>query len=90
MKKRLDFYCFVTLYGLLSLENNLNIPSKRNKHKNVERKKFIFVTVLKFTEEKIRFRSWSQIRIRNTAFDHMSEFKANVLLCKWDQLTMIA
>jgi hypothetical protein len=35
MKKNIDFYCFVT-----SLKNDVNVPSKRNKHKNLARKIF--------------------------------------------------
>ncbi len=33
-KKNLDSYCFVTSCGLLSLKNDINVPSKSNKQKN--------------------------------------------------------
>jgi hypothetical protein len=41
MKKNLDFYCSVTSlnpYDFLSLKNAVNVPSKRNRPKNLERK----------------------------------------------------
>jgi hypothetical protein len=35
------------------LKNDVNVPSKRNKHKNLEKKKFlVFVGILKITAEK--------------------------------------
>jgi hypothetical protein len=35
MKKNLDIYCFATSSGdFLSLKNDVNVPSERNKHKN--------------------------------------------------------
>ncbi len=39
MKKSLDFYCFLALY-FLSLKNDVNVPSKRNKHKNLKKKDY--------------------------------------------------
>jgi hypothetical protein len=33
-KKNVDSYCFVTSFGLLSLNNDVNVPSKSNKKKN--------------------------------------------------------
>jgi hypothetical protein len=33
-KKNLDSYCFVTSFGLFIFENDVNVPSKRNKQKN--------------------------------------------------------
>ncbi len=33
-KKNLDSYCFVTSLDFLSLINDVNVPSKSNKHKN--------------------------------------------------------
>jgi hypothetical protein len=33
-KKNLDSYYFVTLLDFLSLKNDVNVPSKSNKHKN--------------------------------------------------------
>jgi hypothetical protein len=33
--KILDYYCFVTSFGLLSLKNDVNVPSKSNKQKNL-------------------------------------------------------
>jgi hypothetical protein len=32
-KKNLDSYCFVTSLDFLSLKNDVNVPSKSNKHK---------------------------------------------------------
>ncbi len=37
-KKNLDSYCFVTSFGLLSLKNDVNDPSKNNKQKNFIKK----------------------------------------------------
>jgi hypothetical protein len=34
-KKNLDSYCFVTLLDFLSLKNDVNVPSKSNKKKNL-------------------------------------------------------
>jgi hypothetical protein len=34
-KKNLDSYYFVTLFDILSLKNDVNVPSKSNKQKNV-------------------------------------------------------
>jgi hypothetical protein len=39
------------LYDLLSLKNDINVPSQRNKHKNFE-EFFVVVGVLKVTDEK--------------------------------------
>jgi hypothetical protein len=33
-KKNLDSYCIVTSFGLFSLQNGINVPSKSNKKKN--------------------------------------------------------
>jgi hypothetical protein len=35
-KKNIDSYCFVFFYDFLSLENDVNVPSKSNKQKNVD------------------------------------------------------
>jgi hypothetical protein len=35
MDKNLDFFCFVTSYDFLSLKNDVNVSSKRNKHENI-------------------------------------------------------
>jgi hypothetical protein len=40
-KKNLDSYYFVTLFDILSLKNDVNVPSKRNKQKKLFTK-FIF------------------------------------------------
>jgi len=38
-EENLDFYCFVTsFYYFLSLTNDVNVPSKSNKHKNLKKK----------------------------------------------------
>jgi hypothetical protein len=34
-KKNLDSYYFVTLFDFLSLKNDVNVPSKSNKHKKL-------------------------------------------------------
>jgi hypothetical protein len=34
IKKNLDFYCFVTSFGLLSLKNDVNVPAKSDEKKN--------------------------------------------------------
>ncbi len=34
-KKNLDSYCFVTSFDFLSLKNDVNVPSKCNKQKNI-------------------------------------------------------
>ncbi len=61
----IDSYRFVTLYDFLSLKNDVNVPSKSNKHKNSEKK--IYVDILKITDEngriRIRIRIWIWIRI---------------------------
>ncbi len=66
-------------YNLLSLKNDVNVPSKRNKHKN-SREKIIFGVNLKVTDEKLdlfvkgtdlRIRIWDSHKmswIWNTAF----------------------
>jgi hypothetical protein len=44
-------------YDFLSLKNDVNVPSKRNnsnKHKNLVKKKILFVGVFKVTDEKGR------------------------------------
>ncbi len=40
-KKNLDSYCLVTFFGLLSLKNNVNVPSKSKKQKNLFKKSFL-------------------------------------------------
>jgi hypothetical protein len=52
MKKNRAFYCFVTSLWLLSLKNDINVPSKRKKHKNLREKKLFFVGIFKVTDEK--------------------------------------
>jgi hypothetical protein len=54
-KKNLDSYYFVTSFGLLSLKNDENVPSKSNKQKNFFLNLF-FVGVLKVNDENSRFR----------------------------------
>ncbi len=51
------------LYDFLSLKND--VPSKRNKHKNLK-KKNIFVAILKVNDEK----SWIRILIHNSGLSH--------------------
>jgi hypothetical protein len=58
-KKNLDSYRFVTsLYDFLSLKNDVNVPSKSIKQKNLG-KKLVFVGILKINDENSR----SRIRI---------------------------
>ncbi len=59
-KKNLDFYCFVTSFELFIFENDINVPSKSNKKKNLLTKNYFFVGVLKVNDEN----RWIQIRIR--------------------------
>jgi hypothetical protein len=40
IKKNIDSYCFVTFFDFLSLENDVNVPSKSNKQKTLRKKKF--------------------------------------------------
>jgi hypothetical protein len=58
-KKNLDSYYF----GLLSLKNDVNVPSKSNKQKNFFLTSF-FVGILKVDDENIRIQIRIQIRIR--------------------------
>ncbi len=62
IKKKLDFYCFGILYDFLSLKNEVSVPSKSKKNR-----KFLFVGILKATDEKSRI--WirkSFVRIRGS------------------------
>ncbi len=34
--ENLDFYCLATSYDFLSLKNDVNVPSKRNRHKKFD------------------------------------------------------
>ncbi len=52
------FSLVTTFNDFLSLKNDINVPSKSNKQKNLE--KIIFVGILKVTDEKSRI----QIPIR--------------------------
>jgi hypothetical protein len=56
VKKNLDSFYFVTLFDFLSLKNDVNVPSKRNKQKNC-RKNLFFVGILKVNDEN----SWIRI-----------------------------
>ncbi len=51
----------------------VNVPSKRNKHKNLGKKIIIVFGVLKVTDEKSRIRSWIQIRSRSISQRYRSE-----------------
>ena len=42
-KKNLDFYCLWLLNDFLSLKNDVNVPSERNKHKNLREKKLFLL-----------------------------------------------
>ncbi len=44
------------LYDFLSLKNDVNVPTKSNKPKNLEKKLFFFVDVLKVIDENNRIR----------------------------------
>jgi hypothetical protein len=54
-KKNLDSYCFVTSFDFLSLINDVNVPSKSTKQKNVFLNYF-FVGILKVNDEYSRIR----------------------------------
>jgi hypothetical protein len=70
-KKTLISTVLRLLYDFLSLKNDVNVPSKRNKRK---RKKItFFVGVFKISDENSRIRirprirfTWSQVRIRGS------------------------
>jgi hypothetical protein len=52
-RKNLDFFCFVTSFGLFIFENDVNVPSKSNKQKNVI-KNYFFVDLLKVNDKNSR------------------------------------
>jgi hypothetical protein len=52
-KKKFVSYSFLTFYDFLSVKNDVNVPSKSNKQKNLE-KKIVFVGVLKTNDENSR------------------------------------
>jgi hypothetical protein len=65
-KKNLDTYCFVTSFGLFIFENDVNVPSKSNKQKNILQNLF-FVGILKVSDENSRIRIHTKMSwIRNT------------------------
>jgi hypothetical protein len=43
-KKNLDSYCFVTSLDFLSLKNDVNAPSKSNKHTNFKKISFLLAS----------------------------------------------
>ncbi len=43
-KKNFDFYCFVTSFWLLSLKNDVNVPSKSNKQQNFQKNSFLLAS----------------------------------------------
>jgi hypothetical protein len=53
MKKTLDSYFFVTLFDFLSFKNDVNVPSKSNKQKNLLQK-LVFFDILKVHDENSR------------------------------------
>jgi hypothetical protein len=56
-KKNLDSYYFVTLFGFLSLENYVNVPSNSNKQKKcLNKNSFLLASILKVNDEKSRIR----------------------------------
>ncbi len=62
MKKNVDFYCLLLLFDFLSLKDDVNVPSKKNKGLPVSiktwRKKLSFCwNPLKITDEKSMIRS---------------------------------
>ncbi len=70
----IDFFCFVTFLRLLSLKNDVNIPSKWNKHKKFKKKKeLIFCWHLKghWRKEQDPDRDpgpFSKVQIRNPVY----------------------
>jgi hypothetical protein len=68
-KKNIDSYCFVTSLWFLSLKNDVKVPLKSNKQKNL-------VDVLKVTDENSRIRIRTKISwIRNTAPNEICLFR---------------
>jgi hypothetical protein len=57
--KNIDSHCFVTSFGLFIFENDVNVPSKRNKQKNFKKKNLFSVGILKVNDENSRIRSES-------------------------------
>jgi hypothetical protein len=53
-KKKFVSYSFLTFYDFLSMKNDVNVPSKSNKQKNLDKK--FFVGVLKTNDENSRIR----------------------------------
>jgi hypothetical protein len=51
----------LTSYVFLSLKNDVNVPSKSNRQKKLDKKLFL-ITILKVTEENSRIRSRGRIR----------------------------
>ncbi len=49
-KKNLDSYCFFTSLWLLSLINDVNVPSKYNKQKNFLKKDYFLVSLRSLTK----------------------------------------
>jgi hypothetical protein len=42
-EENLDFHCFATFYDFLSLQNDVNVPSKRNKQNNLGKKDYFLL-----------------------------------------------
>ncbi len=59
-EKTTDFYCFVTFYGFLYWNNDVNVPSKSKNKKNLKKKNCFLSASRRVTDEK------SSIRIRQT------------------------
>ncbi len=67
-ENNIESYCFVTSYDFLSFKNDVNVLSKRNKKKNLEKK---LVDVFKITDENSRIQiliriHWSEVWIRGS------------------------
>jgi len=56
MRKNIDLYCLVTFYLMFKIVFDVNVPSKKNKHKN-QVKKIFFLGIFKVTGEKSMIRS---------------------------------
>ncbi len=94
IREKLNFYCFVTLFDLLPLKTNENIPIVSNKQKNI-------VGVLKATDEKYRIRihisvyeskdpdPFKNVTVRNIYYKYYCSFNTFFLLSRHKVLIYI-
>jgi len=79
-EKNHDFYCFRLLYDFLSLKNDANVSSKRNKQRNLK-KNFFFVGILKVNDKKSSIRSRIHLRIRIRIRIRIRKSKVLICIC---------